>query len=145
MFEIQSPETFKVLKRLSSFLRQEYPPILTSGETLPHPGGWDKPIREVIPYDFTERQRQTLVYMWIEPYQSHSLCKSFQTMVCVIRLPMQWRPSNRKLSVCLSGNEINKAYSNIKIDCWTLDLVLFCDTFEFGAAICRLLREGIDL
>ena len=31
-----------------SLLRQEYPPILTSGEMLSHPGGWDKPIPEVI-------------------------------------------------------------------------------------------------
>ena len=30
-----------------SFLRQEYPPILTSGEMF-HPGGWDKLIPEVI-------------------------------------------------------------------------------------------------
>ena len=33
---------------LFSLLRQEYPPILTSGEMLSHPGGWDKPIPEVI-------------------------------------------------------------------------------------------------
>ena len=31
-----------------SLLRQECPPILTSGEMLSHPGGWDKPIPEVI-------------------------------------------------------------------------------------------------
>ena len=31
-----------------SLLRQKYPPILTSGEMLSHPGGWDKPIPEVI-------------------------------------------------------------------------------------------------
>ena len=31
-----------------SLLRQEYPPILTSGEIMSHPGGWDKPIPEVI-------------------------------------------------------------------------------------------------
>ena len=31
-----------------SLLRQEYPLILTSGEMLSHPGGWDKPIPEVI-------------------------------------------------------------------------------------------------
>ena len=31
-----------------SLLRQEYQPILTSGEMLSHPGGWDKPILEVI-------------------------------------------------------------------------------------------------
>ena len=42
-----------------------------------------------------------------------------------IRSPMQWRPLNRKLSVCLTGNEINNANSNIKIDCWTLDIVFF--------------------
>ena len=47
-------------------------------------------------------------------------------------MPMQWRPSNRKLSVCLTGNKINKAYSNMHIDCLTLELVLFCDTFEFA-------------
>ena len=73
---------------------------------------------------------KNLVYMWVEPYLSNSLYKSFQTMVWAIESPMQWRPSNRKLSVCLTGNEINKAYSNIKPDCCTLDLVLFCDTFE---------------
>ena len=33
---------------LFSLLRQEYPPILTSGEMLSHSGGWDKPIPEVI-------------------------------------------------------------------------------------------------
>ena len=60
---------------------------------------------------------ETLVYMWIEPCLSHSLYKSFQTMVCTIRSPMQWRPTNRKLSVCLTKNEINKAYSNMAIDC----------------------------
>ena len=32
-----------------SLLRQEYPPILTSGEMLSHPGGRDKPVPEVIP------------------------------------------------------------------------------------------------
>ena len=32
---------------LFSLLRQEYPLILTSGEMLSHPGGWDKPIPEV--------------------------------------------------------------------------------------------------
>ena len=31
-----------------SLLRQEYLPILTSGEMLSHPVGWDKPIPEVI-------------------------------------------------------------------------------------------------
>ena len=31
-----------------SLLRQKYPQILTSGEMLSHPGGWDKPIQEVI-------------------------------------------------------------------------------------------------
>ena len=42
-------------------------------------------------------------------------------------------PIKTEISICLTGNEINKAYSNIKTDCCTLDLVLFCDTFEFGA------------
>ena len=37
------------MENLFSLLRQEYPPILTSGEMLSHPGGWDKPIPEVIP------------------------------------------------------------------------------------------------
>ena len=55
-----------------------------------------------------------LVYMPIEPYLSNSLYKSFLTMAFAIRSPMQWRPSNRKLAVCLTGNEINKAYSNIE-------------------------------
>ena len=36
------------LDMVFSLLRQEYPPILTSGEMLSHPGGWDKPIPEVI-------------------------------------------------------------------------------------------------
>ena len=31
-----------------SLLRQECPPIFTSGEILSHPGGWDKPISEEI-------------------------------------------------------------------------------------------------
>ena len=31
-----------------SLLRQAYPPILTSGEMLSHPGGWDKPIPKVV-------------------------------------------------------------------------------------------------
>ena len=60
---------------------------------------------------------ETLVYIQIEPYLSNSLYKSFLIMVCVIRSPMQWRPSNRKLSVCLTGNEINRAYSDMNIDC----------------------------
>ena len=83
--------------------------------------------------------------MWIEPYLSHSLNKSFQIMVSAVRSPMQWRPSNRKLSIRLTGNEINNTYNNMKLDWWTLNLVLFCDTFEFGAAICRLSLEGIVL
>ena len=37
--------------------------------------------------------------------------------------------------------EINKAYINMNIDCRTRDLVLFCDTFEFEAAICRLSKK----
>ena len=36
----------------------------------------------------------------------------------------------RKLNVCLTGNEINKACSDMTIDCWTREFVLFCDTFE---------------
>ena len=52
----------------------------------------------------------------VQNFPNHGMC---------FRSPMQWRPSNRKLSVCLTGNEINKASSNIKIDCWTLDVVLF--------------------
>ena len=58
-----------------------------------------------------------LVNMPIEPYLSNSLYKSFLTMSFAIMSPMQWRPSNRKLAVCLTGNEINKAYSNMNIDC----------------------------
>ena len=34
--------------KVFSLSRQEYPPILMSGEMLSHPGGWDKPIPEVI-------------------------------------------------------------------------------------------------
>ena len=68
-----------------------------------------------------------LVYMPIKHYLSNSLYKSFLTMAFAIRSPMQWRPSNRKLAVCLTGNEINKAYSNINIDCWRREFVLFCD------------------
>ena len=42
-------ETIAWIKdKIFSLLRQEYPPILTSGEMLSHPGGWDKPIPEVI-------------------------------------------------------------------------------------------------
>ena len=52
---------------------------------------------------------------------------------------------NRKLSVSLTGNEINKAYSDMNIYCWTREFVLFCDTFEFGAAISRLSRGGRHL
>ena len=37
----------QVRENVFSLLRQEYPPILTSGELLSHPGGWDKPIPEV--------------------------------------------------------------------------------------------------
>ena len=55
--------------------------------------------------------------MSIEPYLSNSLYKSFLTMAFTIRSPMQWRPSNRKLAVCLTGNELNKAFSNMNIDC----------------------------
>ena len=59
---------------------------------------------------------ETLVYMWIEPYLSHSLYKNYQIMVSAMRSPMHWRPLKRKLSVCLTGNEINKAYSNMELD-----------------------------
>ena len=65
--------------------------------------------------------------MPIEPYLSNSLYKSFITMAFAIRSPMQWRPSNRKLAVCLTGNEIYKSYSNMKIDYRTREFVLFCD------------------
>ena len=51
-----------------------------------------------------------------EPYLSNSLYKSFLTMAFAIRSPMQWRQSNRKLAVCLTGNKMNKAYSNMNID-----------------------------
>ena len=68
-----------------------------------------------------------LVYMPIGPYLSNSLYKSFLTMAFATRSPMQWRPSNRKLAVCLTGNEINRAYSNMNIDCWTREFMLFCD------------------
>ena len=88
---------------------------------------------------------ETLVYKWIERYLSHLLPKSFQTMVSAIRSPMQWRPPNRKLAACITENEIHKTYSDVKIDCWTLDLILVCDTFEFGAEICKLSREGLVL
>ena len=54
--------------------------------------------------------------MTIEHYLSNSLYKSFLTMAFAIRSPMQWRPSNRKLAVCLTGNEINKAFCNMNID-----------------------------
>ena len=60
---------------------------------------------------------ETLVYNWMEPFLSHSLYKSFLIMVCAIRSPMQWCPSNWKLIVCLTGNEVNKAYSDMSIDC----------------------------
>ena len=47
-----SHPTFLLTSKLAdipfSLLRQECPPILTSGEMLSHPGGWDKPIPEVI-------------------------------------------------------------------------------------------------
>ena len=56
------------------------------------------------------------VYMPIEPYLSNSLYKNFLIMEFAIRSPMQWRPSNRKLAECLTGNEINKAYSYMNID-----------------------------
>ena len=52
---------------------------------------------------------ETLVYIWIEHYLSNSLYKKFLIMAHVIRSPMQWSPSNRKLSVCLTGNEIKEA------------------------------------
>ena len=55
--------------------------------------------------------------MPIEPYLSISLYKSFLTMAFATRSPMQWRQSNQKLTVCLTGNETNKAYSNMNIDC----------------------------
>ena len=60
---------------------------------------------------------ETLVFIWMEPFLSNSRNKSLLIMVCAIRSPMQWRPSNRKLPVCLTGNEVNKAYSDMSIDC----------------------------
>ena len=42
------PNLCQVWEHFFSLLRQEYPPILTSGKMLSHPGGWDKPIPEVI-------------------------------------------------------------------------------------------------
>ena len=46
--KIRSSRKFPLIRYLFSLLRQEYPPILTSGEMLSHPGGRDKPIPEVI-------------------------------------------------------------------------------------------------
>ena len=46
-------------------------------------------------------------------------------MAFAIRSPMQWRPSNRKLAVGLTESEINKAYSNMDIDCWSRQFVVF--------------------
>ena len=48
MFCAFRPDTCMSWDKPFSLLRQEYPPILTSGEMLSHPGGWDKPIPEVI-------------------------------------------------------------------------------------------------
>ena len=70
--------------------------------------------------------------MPIEPYLSNSLYKSFLTMAFAIRSPKQWRPLNRKLAVCPTGNEINKVYSNMNIDCSTREFVLLCDNKNFG-------------
>ena len=73
-----------------------------------------------------------LIYIWIKPYLSNSLYKSVLIMTCAIRSPMQWRPSNRKLSVCLTWNEMNKAYRNMNIDCWTREFVLFVIHLNLG-------------
>ena len=54
--------------------------------------------------------------MPIKHYLSNSLYKSVLTMAFAIRSPMPWRPFNRKLAVCLTGNEINKAYCNMDIN-----------------------------
>ena len=75
---------------------------------------------------------ETLVYMLIEPYLSNSLYTSFLIMVCAIRSLMQWRPSNRKLSVSPTGNEINKAYSNNNIAWFTREFVLFVIHLNLG-------------
>ena len=55
-----------------------------------------------------------LVYMPIEPYLSNSLYKSSLAMAFAIGSPMQWRPSNRKLAACLTGNEMKRIVT------WTL-------------------------
>ena len=41
------------------------PPILTPGEMLSHPGGWDKPIPEVIHLELTPNnlEKSRLVYV----------------------------------------------------------------------------------
>ena len=57
-------------------------------------------------------------------------------MARAIRSPMQWRPSNRKLAVCLTGKDINKAYSNIEHRLLNTGICTSCDTFEFVAEIC---------
>ena len=46
-------------------------------------------------------------------------------MAFAIRSQMQLRPSNQKLAACLTGNEMNKAYGNMNIDCWTREFVFF--------------------
>ena len=76
-----------------------------------------------------------LVHMSLEPYLSNSLYKSFLAMAFAIRSPMQWRPSNRKLAACLTGNEINKAYSNMNIDCRTREFVLFVIIRIWGSIV----------
>ena len=48
MINISAKLDAEIHNGLFSLLRQEYPPILTSGEMLSYPGGWDKPIPEVI-------------------------------------------------------------------------------------------------
>ena len=75
--------------------------------------------------------------MWIEPYLSHSLYKSFQAMVYAIRWPIQWRPSNQKLPVCLTGNEKTK-----HLETWKLTAVIW--KFSFFVIHLNLEKQFAD-
>ena len=83
------------------------------------------------------------VKFYIQKFPNHGMCNNVNNAMAYIK-PEIIRMSYRNKTTH-TGNEINKAYSNLNIDFWTREFVFFCDTFEFGAAFCRLSRERLHL
>ena len=81
---------------------------------------------------------ETMVYMWIESYLSNSLYKSFQVMVCAIKLPMQWRASNWNYSYVLHET-LMIIYNYTFLDYIQMKILLFKTLFNIPSLSCTYL------